>query len=68
MALCNLCIYTKLQLNASKCEAFLISNKCFQRVGIVANHSKNFQIMYSDLLDKLQNTLSLNYCVEWFKE
>ena len=24
--------------------------------------------MYSDLLDKLQNTLSLNYCVELFKE
>ena len=24
--------------------------------------------MYSNLLDKLQNTLSLNYCVESFKE
>ena len=32
---------------------------CFQHVGIVANYFKNFQIMYSDLLDKLQNTLSL---------
>ena len=31
----------------------------FQHVGIVANYSKNFQIVYSDLLDKLQNTLSL---------
>jgi len=41
---------------------------CFRPVGIVANYSKNFQIMYSDLLDKLQNTLSLKNCVELFKE
>ena len=78
---------------------------CFRPVGIVANYSKNFQIMLSirkellglfptcwsitshwwrdeqlnkldlfgflfvsNMLDKLQNTLSLNYCVELFKE
>ena len=47
---------------------YLLCFFCFQYVWIVANYSKNFQIMYSDLLDKLQNTLSLNYCVELFKE